>query len=82
MLEKITDWLIERRLKQEHIDIDKIKEPNIKQFCRVLNTLRTNRIMVVTREDGIYIRMTGDESKGEAFSYDFAKVLTIEKDKK
>lgn len=79
MLEKITDWLIERRLKQKHIDIDKIKEPNRKEFCRVLNTLRTNRIMVATREDGIYIRMAGEESKGEAFSLEFARVVTFKK---
>jgi len=79
MLEKITDWLIARRLKQEHIDIEKINMPQRKAFCRVLNTLRTNKIVVDTREDGIYIRLAGDESKGEAFSLDFARVVSFEK---
>ena len=44
------------------------------EFKRVLNTLRENKIMVDTREDGIYIRMAGTESKGECFTYEWAKV--------
>jgi hypothetical protein len=37
--------------------------------------------MVDTREDGIYIRMAGEESKGEAFSLDFARVVTFKEEK-
>ena len=47
------------------------------EFKRVLNTLRENKVMVDTREDGIYIRMAGTESKGECFSYEWAKVKSF-----
>jgi hypothetical protein len=34
--------------------------------------------MKADKEDGIYIRMAGDESKGECFSTDFAKVKSFD----
>jgi hypothetical protein len=83
MLELITDWLIKRRLKKEHIDVTGlIKNPKSEAFSRVLNTLSVNKVVVVTKDDGIYIRMAGDESKGEAFSKEFVKVLPIKKPNK
>lgn len=77
MLEKITDWLIERRLRREHIDISEKNTTETNSFIRVLNTLRRNNVVVVTKDDGIYVRLAGDESKGEAFSLEFAKVLSL-----
>ena len=62
MIEKLTNWLIKRRMKQLHIQVDN-NTPN-DEFKRVLNTLRENKIMVDTRDDGIYKRMAGTESKG------------------
>ena len=50
--------------------------PNL-VFTRVLNTLRENKVMVSTREDGIYIRLAGDEDKGESFSKTFVRVKKI-----
>ena len=44
------------------------------EFKRVLNTLRENKVMVQTREDGIYIRMAGREENGECFTYEWDKV--------
>lgn len=79
MLELITDWLIERRLKKQQLDPTVFKDPKRQAFTRVLNTLRTNKIVVVTEDDGIYVRMAGDESKGECFSLDFARVVNFEK---
>jgi len=46
-------------------------------FKRVLETLKNNKSMVKAREDGIYIRLAGTESKGEAFSLDWVKVFPL-----
>lgn len=37
-------------------------------FVRVLNTLKKNKVMVAIKQDGVYIRLAGDENKGEAFT--------------
>lgn len=75
MIEKLTDWLIKRRMDKLHIPV--IGNTPSDEFKRVLNTLRENNIMVDTREDGIYIRMAGSESKGECFTYEWAKVKSF-----
>lgn len=36
--------------------------------------MRENKIMVERRKDGIYMRMTDNENKGECFSLEWAKV--------
>ncbi len=77
MIEKITDWLIKRRLKQSHIHVTGDTQRD--EFKRVLNTLRVNKVMVDTREDGIYIRMAGNESEGECFTYEWAKVKSFKR---
>jgi hypothetical protein len=77
MIEKLTDWLIKRRMKQLHIPVVMGSATPRDEFKRVLNALRENKIMVDTREDGIYIRMAGNESKGECFSYEWAKVKSF-----
>lgn len=48
-----------------------------KEFKAVLKTLKNNKVMVDTREDGIYVRLAGQESKGEAFSLEWGKVLSF-----
>ena len=77
MIEALTDYLIKRRLKRDKLDVISIPgkpdAPNL-VFTRVLNTLRENKVMVSTREDGIYIRLAGDEYKGESFSKTFVRV--------
>jgi hypothetical protein len=74
-MKKLVDWLIKRRNKQLHIHvvIGSASEPEL-QFRRVLNTLRENKIMVITKEDGIYIRLAGDVNKGECWMDNFVKV--------
>lgn len=49
------------------VSVDKEKE-----FQKVLKCLKNNKVMVDTREDGIYIRLAGRESEGEAFTLHFA----------
>ncbi len=53
-MKKLVDWLIKRRNKQLHIPvvIGSASESEL-QFRRVLNTLRENKIMVITKEDEI-----------------------------
>ena len=77
MIEKLTDWLIKRRKKQLHIPVVMGSVSPEDEFKRVLNTLRENKVMVQTREDGIYIRMAGREEKGECFTYEWAKVKSF-----
>ena len=45
------------------------------KFKRVLNTLRRNKVMVKTEEDGIYVRMAGVDKKGECFSMEWGRVV-------
>lgn len=66
-MKKLVDWLIKRRNKQLHIHLVESASNSEKQFRRVLNTLRENKIMVITKEDGIYIRLVGDVEKEECW---------------
>ena len=77
MIEKLTDLLIKRRKKQKHIPVVMGSVSPEDEFNRVLNTLIENKVMVQTREDGIYIRMAGREEKGECFTYEWAKVKSF-----
>lgn len=80
MIEMLTDYLIKRRLKKDHIPVEQNANTYRDYFKRVLNTLRENRVMVETRPDGIYIRVAGSVEKGEAFSLDWARVIKFESD--
>lgn len=61
-------------LKVEGLKVDKEKE-----FQKVLKCLKNNKVMVDTREDGIYIRLAGNEAKGEAFTLHFALAYPFKK---
>lgn len=78
MIEKLTDYLIKRRQEKLRIPINSKDNHKQNEYKRVLNTLRTNKIMVETRDDGIYIRMAGREERGECFSYEWAKVKSFD----
>lgn len=80
MIEMLTDYLIKRRLKKDHIRIEQNANTPRDYFKRVLNTLRENRVMVDTRPDGVYIRMAGSVEKGQAFSLDWARVIEFKSD--
>lgn len=77
MIQKIIDWIIKRELKKKSIHVDIGDTTSRGEFIRVLNTLRENKIMVVTREDGIYIRLAGDVNKSQSFSTEFVKVKSF-----
>ena len=47
------------------------------EFRKVLKTLKMNKVMVKTEKDGIYVRLAGKESSGEAFSLEWGKVLSF-----
>lgn len=78
MIETLTDWLTKRRLKKRHIHVDPNSNTSRDEFKRVLNTLRENKIMVETREDGIYIRMADSKERGGCFTYEWAKVKSFD----
>ena len=75
MIDKLTDYLIKRRNKQLHIHVVVGSASNSDKFKRVLNTLRRNKVMVKTKEDGIYVRMAGVDKKGECFSMEWGRVV-------
>lgn len=77
MIEKITNWIIKRDLKKRHIPVDINDNRPEAEFRRVLNTLRENKVMVKTEKDGIYIRLAGDQNKGQSFSTEFVKVKSL-----
>lgn len=55
------------------------KHENRTDFEKVLATLRENKVMVVTKDDGIYIRLAGNEGLGEAFSETFVNAYLFKK---
>lgn len=80
MIEALTDYLIKRRMKKNKLEV--VSTPGVpdepkEAFKRVLNTLRENKVMVLTKDDGIYVRMAGDVNKGECFSLEMAKVVSF-----
>jgi len=77
MIEKITDYLIKRRKKKAFIPVTKGSTSPRDEFNRVLNSLRENKIMVTTKDDGIYIRMAGNEDAGYCYSTEFTKVKSF-----
>jgi hypothetical protein len=79
ILNKIVDFLIEKRLKSQHIDVSfRFMTFKERSFARILNTLRRNKVMVNTLPDGIYIRLSGDEKLGEVCSEKLVKVLSFD----
>ena len=50
-----------------------------KAFIRVQNTINNRKVFVSSEEDGIYIRLAGNENEGEAFSEIKVKVYDYER---
>lgn len=48
-------------------------------YVRVQNALNNGKVFVSQEEDGIYIRLAGNENEGEAFSEHKIKVYTYER---
>lgn len=57
IIDKIEKYFVERNLKRRLIKVQGTDSE--KEFRRVLNTLRENKVMVETRKDGIWIRLAG-----------------------
>lgn len=78
ILDKIEEWFVNRNLKRRRIK--PTGKHSQRQFQRVLNTLRENKVMVSTEKDGIYIRLAGS-NKDEINSTDWVKVVDFRDDK-
>ncbi len=76
-MKKLVDWLIKRRLKQLHIPVVMGSVSPDEKYNRTLNTLRENRIMVKMDETGVYVRLAGNEKRGEVFSLEWGKVISF-----
>ena len=76
MIEKLTDYLIKRRLNKKHHKLEK-DGSNKDQFLKVMNTLSTNRIVVKYDPDGVFIRFAGLENRDELYSTEFLKVINF-----
>ena len=78
MIEFLTNWFHKKWLRDHHIKVDINDKSSNAEFKRVLNCLKENQVMVVTKDDGIYVRMAGTESEGECFSLEWGKVVSFE----
>jgi hypothetical protein len=47
-------------------------------FQRVLKSLKNNKVMSRIGEDGIYIRLAGNQNEAEAFTLEWAKVYSFD----
>ena len=70
MIEKLTDYLLKRRLKKSKISVDILADKPSDDFKRVLNTLRENKVMVETREDGLMNGQKLNHSNYEIYFYE------------
>jgi hypothetical protein len=62
-----------------NVQYDPNSENKSHHFEATLKALEQNKVVVVTKEDGIYVRLAGDVNKGEAFRYEFGKVIDFSK---
>jgi hypothetical protein len=46
-------------------------------FHQVIKTIENKKFMIEQREDGIYIRLAGNEEKGEVFTLEWGKVYSL-----
>lgn len=61
LIERIENYFIKRNLKRRLIKVEGIETEKQRNFARVLNTLRENKVMVAIKDDGIYIRLAGGD---------------------
>ena len=61
LIERIENYFIKRNLKRRLIKVEGIETEKQRNFARVLNTLRENKVMVIIKDDGIYIRLAGGD---------------------
>lgn len=59
IIERIENYFIKRNLKRRLIKVEGIETEKQRNFARVLNTLRENKVMVTIKDEGIYIRLAG-----------------------
>ena len=59
LIQRIEEYFVKRSLKRRLIKVEDITTQEQKNFARVLNTLRENKVMVSIKDDGIYIRVAG-----------------------
>ena len=78
LIEKIENFFIRRNLKRRMI-IPKGSESEI-EYIKVLNTIRENKVIVITKKDGVYIRLAGG-GENMINSYDFVKVVDFRDNK-
>jgi hypothetical protein len=74
----------EKKIKKEIESIvpyDPTAEDPEHHFRATLKTLNENKVMVITKEDGIYVRLAGNVNEGEAFRYEWGKVVDFGKNK-
>jgi hypothetical protein len=77
MLNFLENYFVKRHFKKRFIQTNPHDTKEATEFKKVLNTLRENKVMVSTKDDGIYIRLAGNENSGYSFSTEWAKVKSF-----
>lgn len=78
LIDKIEEYFVKRNLKKRLIKA--IGSESEIEFKKVLNTLRENKVMVVTKKDGVWIRLAGS-GDDMINSDEFVKVVDFRNNK-
>jgi len=71
-----------KKRKAEQVPYDPSSEDPRHHFRAAEIALRENKVMIATKEDGIYVRLAGNANVGEAFRYEWGKVIDFSKNSK
>lgn len=74
----LDNWI--QRLEDKNTELYQPDSNNPRHhFQSTLKTIKRNKLMIDTRDDGIYIRLAGRRYKGEAFRYEWGRVVEFNK---
>jgi len=72
----------EKKRKEDQVPYDPESTDPSHHFRAAQIALRENKVMIVTKDDGIYVRLAGNANEGEAFRYEWGKVIDFSMNKK
>jgi hypothetical protein len=72
----------EKGKKSRQVPYDPNSDDPQHHFRAAQIALRENKVMIVTKEDVIYVRLAGNAGEGEAFRYEWGKVIDFSMNKK
>ncbi len=71
-----------KKRKAEQVPYDPNSKDPRHHFRAAEIALRENNVMIWQKEDGVYVRLAGNPNDGEAFRYEWGKVIDFSKNPK